>query len=58
MVHELVALELLTVLLDHPTSDSVEVAVGFLKECGWKLTELSPRGVLGSHIITLGHLSS
>uniref|UniRef100_A0A1X7TKF2 MIF4G domain-containing protein n=1 Tax=Amphimedon queenslandica TaxID=400682 RepID=A0A1X7TKF2_AMPQE len=29
------------------TSDYVEVAVGFLKECGQKLTQLSPRGVTG-----------
>ena len=47
VIHELLALELLTLLLEDPTSDSVEVAVGFLKECGSKLTELSPRGVLG-----------
>ena len=47
VVHELLALELLTVLLEDPTSDSVEVAVGFLKECGQKLTDLSPRGILG-----------
>ena len=47
MVHELLALELLTVLLEDPTSDSVEVAVGFLKECGQKLTDLSPRGIIG-----------
>ena len=47
VVHELLALELLTVLLEDPTSDSVEVAVGFLKECGQKLTDLSPRGIIG-----------
>ena len=47
MVHELLALELLTVLLKDPTSDSVEVAVGFLKECGQKLTDFSPRGIIG-----------
>ena len=43
----MLALELLTVLLDNPTIDSVEVAVGFLKECGAKLSVLSPRGILG-----------
>ena len=48
VIHELLALELLTLLLEDPTSDSVEVAVGFLKECGSKLTELSPRGILGN----------
>jgi len=45
VLHELVALELLTLLLEDPTDDSVEVAIGFLKECGLKLTEVSPRGV-------------
>ncbi|KAH0646498.1 hypothetical protein KY284_034382 [Solanum tuberosum] len=34
IVHELIALELLTVLLEKPTDDSVEVAVGFVTECG------------------------
>ena len=31
VLYELVALELLTLLLDEPTDDSVEVAVGFIK---------------------------
>ena len=31
VLHELVALEVLTLLLEDPTDDSVEVAVGFLK---------------------------
>ena len=31
VLHEIVALELLTLLLEDPTDDSVEVAVGFLK---------------------------
>lgn len=43
--HEVIALEILTLLLEKPTDDSVEIAVGFMKECGSKLTELSPRGV-------------
>eukprot|EP00731_Ephydatia_muelleri_P023620 Em0015g1203a len=47
VLHELLALELMTLLLESPTDDSVEVAVGFLKECGQKLTELSPRGTHG-----------
>ncbi len=29
-----------------PTDDSVEVAIGFLKECGAKLTEVAPKGVV------------
>ena len=45
--HEVLALEILTLLLENPTNDSVEVAVGFLKECGQKLTEVSPRGING-----------
>jgi len=40
---ELVALELLTLLLESPTDDSVEVAVGFIKECGRVLSDLSPQ---------------
>ena len=39
------ALEILTLLLENATDDSVEVAVGFLKECGQKLGEVSPRGL-------------
>jgi pre-mRNA-splicing factor CWC22 len=35
----------LTLLLENATDDSVEVAVGFLKECGQKLGEVSPRGL-------------
>lgn len=46
-MHELLALELLALLLGNPTDDSVEVAIAFLKECGAKLTEVSPRGVDG-----------
>ena len=39
VVHELIALEILTLLLGNPTDDSVEVAIGFLKECGLKLSD-------------------
>ena len=35
----------MTLLLENATDDSVEVAVGFLKECGQKLGEVSPRGL-------------
>lgn len=45
VAHEVLALEILTLLLGNPTDDSVEVAVAFLKECGMKLTELTPKGV-------------
>ncbi|KAK4275681.1 hypothetical protein QN277_018721 [Acacia crassicarpa] len=47
VAHEIVALELLTVLLEKPTDDSVEVAVGFVKESGSKLQDVSPRGLHG-----------
>ncbi|XP_053386760.1 pre-mRNA-splicing factor CWC22 homolog [Mercenaria mercenaria] len=45
VAHEILALEVLTLLLETPSDDSVEVAIGFLKECGQKLTEVSPRGI-------------
>ena len=38
VLHELVALELLTLLLEDPTDDSVEVSIGFLK-VGWERKE-------------------
>lgn len=41
----MISLEILTLLLEKASDDSVEIAVGFMKECGQKLTELSPRGV-------------
>ncbi|XP_047175050.1 pre-mRNA-splicing factor CWC22 homolog isoform X1 [Vigna umbellata] len=47
VAHEIIALELLTVLLEKPTDDSVEVAVGFVTECGSILQDLSPKGLHG-----------
>lgn len=47
VAHEIIALELLTLLLENPTDDSVEVAVGFVKECGSLLQDLSPKGLYG-----------
>ncbi|KAF8403851.1 hypothetical protein HHK36_011957 [Tetracentron sinense] len=47
VAHEIIALELLTVLLENPTDDSVEVAVGFVTECGSLLQDLSPQGLHG-----------
>ena len=41
----MLALEILTLLLENATDDSVEVAVGFLKEVGQKLADVSPRGL-------------
>jgi pre-mRNA-splicing factor CWC22 len=45
VAHEVLALELLTLLLEHPTDDSVEVAIAFVKECGQYLAGVSPRGL-------------
>ena len=45
----MIALEILTLLLQNATNDSVEVAVGFLKEVGAKLSEVSPKGLRGMH---------
>ncbi|KAF9623497.1 hypothetical protein IFM89_003113 [Coptis chinensis] len=47
LAHEIVALEWLTVLLENPTDDSVEVAVGFVTECGSLLQDLSPKALAG-----------
>ncbi|KAF9589071.1 hypothetical protein IFM89_018802 [Coptis chinensis] len=47
VAHELIALELLTVLLENPTEDSVKVAVGFVTDCGSLLQDLSPKALDG-----------
>lgn len=44
VAHEILALEILTLLVESPTDDSVEVAISFLKESGQKLTEVSNKG--------------
>nr|CAD7606483.1 unnamed protein product [Timema genevievae] len=45
VAHEIIALEILTLLVESPTDDSVEVAIAFLKECGMKLMEVSNKGI-------------
>mmetsp|Transcript_21343 Transcript_21343/g.35727 ORF Transcript_21343/g.35727 Transcript_21343/m.35727 type:complete len:602 (-) Transcript_21343:282-2087(-) len=45
VAHEILALQLLTVLLENPTDDSVEIAVSFVKEVGQILEELSREGL-------------
>ncbi|XP_023244346.1 pre-mRNA-splicing factor CWC22 homolog [Centruroides sculpturatus] len=45
VAHEVLALEILTLLLENPTEDSLEMFVGFLKECGQRLTEASKDAV-------------
>jgi pre-mRNA-splicing factor CWC22 len=44
VAHELLALQLLTLLLERPTDDSVEIAIAFVTECGQRLGEVSPAG--------------
>ena len=41
--------------MENPSDDSVELAIGFLKECGQKLSQVSPRG-LDSVFSTLRNL--
>lgn len=38
VLHELVALELLTLLMEEPSDDTVEVAVGFIKVTVYELS--------------------
>lgn len=44
VAHELLALQVLVLLLEKPTDDSVEIAVSFMKEVGAFLAEASPKG--------------
>lgn len=43
VAHEIIALQMLVLLLERPTDDSVEIAVGFLREVGAYLAENSPK---------------
>lgn len=43
VAHEIVALQILALLLERPTDDSVEIAVGFMREVGAYLAEVSPK---------------
>ena len=43
VAHELLALEVLVLLLENPTDDSVELAVAFMREVGAFLTEEAPK---------------
>ncbi|KAG8742664.1 pre-mRNA-splicing factor cwc22 [Ceratobasidium sp. 414] len=43
IAHEIIALQILVLLLEQPTDDSVEIAVGFMREVGAYLAENSPR---------------
>ena len=43
VAHEIVALQILLLCLERPTDDSIEVAVGFMKEVGLFLAENAPK---------------
>ncbi|KAJ1886039.1 pre-mRNA-splicing factor cwc22, partial [Coemansia sp. IMI 209127] len=43
VAHEVLALQALTLLLENPTDDSVEIAVAFMREVGALLAEIVPR---------------
>ena len=43
VAHEIVTLQMLVLLLEHPTSDSVEIAVGLMREVGAFLAEAAPK---------------
>lgn len=42
VAHEILPLQIIALLLRKPTDDSVEIAVGFLRECGQLLAEVNP----------------
>ena len=43
VAHEIIALQILVLLLERPTDDSIEIAVGFTREVGAFLQENSPK---------------
>lgn len=43
VAHEIIALQILVLLLERPTDDSIEIAVGFTREVGAFLAENSPK---------------
>ncbi|KAG9508431.1 Pre-mRNA-splicing factor CWC22-like protein, partial [Fragariocoptes setiger] len=45
VVHEILGLQIILHLLEKPTPFSIEIAIGFIKECGAKLTDVAPRGI-------------
>ncbi|KXZ52169.1 hypothetical protein GPECTOR_10g798 [Gonium pectorale] len=47
VAHEVLALEVLILLLETPSEDSVEMAVEFVKEVGAHLQEVAPQGLHG-----------
>lgn len=43
VAHEILSLQILALLLERPTDDSVEIAVGFMREVGAHLANASPK---------------
>ncbi|KAK7061197.1 hypothetical protein R3P38DRAFT_3383459 [Favolaschia claudopus] len=43
VAHEIIALQIVVLLVDRPTDDSIEIAVGFMREVGAFLSENSPK---------------
>mmetsp|Transcript_6348 Transcript_6348/g.7284 ORF Transcript_6348/g.7284 Transcript_6348/m.7284 type:complete len:227 (+) Transcript_6348:642-1322(+) len=44
VLHEVIALEILSLFLENPTEDSIEMAADFMIECGQVLGDLSQQG--------------
>lgn len=47
VVHEILSLDMLVLLIDVGTNDSVEVAITLFNECGKKMEDISSKGVNG-----------
>ena len=45
MAHEIIALQIATLLLEEPTDDSVELTCTFMQECGFTLNDVTPQGL-------------
>ncbi|KAJ6514583.1 MIF4G-domain-containing protein [Mycena vulgaris] len=43
VAHEIIALQIIVLLIERPTDDSIEIAVGFMREAGAFLAENSPK---------------
>jgi pre-mRNA-splicing factor CWC22 len=47
VAHEIIILEMLVLLMQLPTDDSIEVTLTLLKECGAMLFKVAPKGSSG-----------
>jgi hypothetical protein len=57
VAHEALALEVIFLLLETPSADSVEVAVAFVKEVGAFLQDISPQA-LNRYPSLVAHVTS